>query len=228
MTAGHSSCRVGSTSRCAACVTSDPFAAQPDRGPEQPGHVPGPGVSPRQPYARGPTFPPAKTTRRNDVTIVEDRAPLDEDKLNAFVFRAVEEVGATLNAALVVMGDRLGLYRALAGAGALTPTEVAARTEHVRALRPRVAQRPGRGRIRRVRPRHLPVHAPARAGERPDGREQPGIPPRVLPDRARLGPRLPAASPRRPAAARASAGTTTSTTCTRAASASSAPATTRT
>ena len=35
-----------------------------------------------------------------------------------FVFRAVDEVGATLNAALVVMGDKLGLYRALAGAGA--------------------------------------------------------------------------------------------------------------
>ena len=33
------------------------------------------------------------------------------------MFSAVEEVGATLNAALVVMGDKLGLYRALAGAG---------------------------------------------------------------------------------------------------------------
>ncbi len=35
-----------------------------------------------------------------------------------FVFRAVDEVGATLNTALVVMGDKLGLYRALAGARA--------------------------------------------------------------------------------------------------------------
>ena len=41
------------------------------------------------------------------------------------MFRAVDEVGATLNAALVVMGDRLGLYRALAGAGPLTPAELA-------------------------------------------------------------------------------------------------------
>jgi 2-polyprenyl-3-methyl-5-hydroxy-6-metoxy-1,4-benzoquinol methylase len=40
----------------------------------------------------------------------------------------VEEVGATLNAALVVMGDRLGLYRALAGAGGLTSAELAERT----------------------------------------------------------------------------------------------------
>ena len=46
----------------------------------------------------------------------------------AFVFRAVEEVGATLGAALVVMGDKLGLYKALAGAGPLTPAELADRT----------------------------------------------------------------------------------------------------
>jgi SAM-dependent methyltransferase len=53
---------------------------------------------------------------------------LDPTKLEQFVFRAVDEVGATLNAALVVMGDRLGLYRALADADALTPGELAART----------------------------------------------------------------------------------------------------
>jgi SAM-dependent methyltransferase len=53
---------------------------------------------------------------------------LDVDKLMSFVFRAVDEVGATLNTALVVMGDRLGLYRALAGAGPLTPAELAERT----------------------------------------------------------------------------------------------------
>ena len=58
---------------------------------------------------------------------VEER-PLDMEKLHEFVFRAVDEVGATLNTALVVMGDRLGLYRALAGAGPLTPAELASRT----------------------------------------------------------------------------------------------------
>jgi SAM-dependent methyltransferase len=61
------------------------------------------------------------------MTII-DEAPLDAAKLEQFVFRAVDEVGATLNAALVVMGDRLGLYRALAGAGALSSGELAART----------------------------------------------------------------------------------------------------
>ena len=54
---------------------------------------------------------------------------LDPEKLQEFVFRAVDEVGATLNAALVVMGDRLGLYRALADAGPVTPGELAGRTE---------------------------------------------------------------------------------------------------
>jgi SAM-dependent methyltransferase len=55
-------------------------------------------------------------------------AELDGQKLEQFVFRAVDEVGATLNAALVVMGDKLGLYRALAGSGPLTPAELAERT----------------------------------------------------------------------------------------------------
>src|SRR5438046_2785583 len=58
-----------------------------------------------------------------------EETPVDMEKLEAFVFRAVDEVGATLNTALVVMGDRLGLYRALAGAGPLTPSELADRTD---------------------------------------------------------------------------------------------------
>src|SRR5579862_3510111 len=53
---------------------------------------------------------------------------IDGAKLEKFVFKAVDEVGATLNTALVVMGDRLGLYRALAGAGPLTSLELAERT----------------------------------------------------------------------------------------------------
>jgi SAM-dependent methyltransferase len=53
---------------------------------------------------------------------------LDTDKLMAFVFRAVDEVGGTLNAALVVMGDRLGYYRSLADSGPTTAVELAERT----------------------------------------------------------------------------------------------------
>ena len=56
-----------------------------------------------------------------------DRA-LDPDKLMAFVFRAVDEVGGTLNTALVVMGDRLGYYRLMADGAPTTPTRLAERS----------------------------------------------------------------------------------------------------
>jgi SAM-dependent methyltransferase len=62
------------------------------------------------------------------MTATEQPTAIDTDKLMGIVFRAVDEVGATLNTALVVMGDRLGLYRALVGAGPLTPAELAERT----------------------------------------------------------------------------------------------------
>jgi SAM-dependent methyltransferase len=62
------------------------------------------------------------------MSTVEHPIEVDGDKLMQFVFRAVDEVGATLNTALVVLGDRLGLYRALAGSGGLTSAELARRT----------------------------------------------------------------------------------------------------
>ena len=61
------------------------------------------------------------------MTAVEEQ--IDGDKLMAFVFRAVDEVGATLNAGLVVMGDKLGYYRALAGAGPTSSAELAEKTQ---------------------------------------------------------------------------------------------------
>ncbi len=54
---------------------------------------------------------------------------LDEERLNALVGQAVTEIGATVNAALITIGDELGLYRALADAGPCTPAELAARTD---------------------------------------------------------------------------------------------------
>jgi 2-polyprenyl-3-methyl-5-hydroxy-6-metoxy-1,4-benzoquinol methylase len=53
---------------------------------------------------------------------------IDPDRLMAFVFRSVEEAGAALNCALVVMGDRLGYYRSLVEHGPSTPAELAKRT----------------------------------------------------------------------------------------------------
>ena len=57
------------------------------------------------------------------------RAPeFDQEKLNAFMQKAVADMGAAMHATLVVIGDKLGLYKAMAGAGWLTPAELAART----------------------------------------------------------------------------------------------------
>jgi hypothetical protein len=53
---------------------------------------------------------------------------MDETKMTKFVEKAVGDVGALLGGAMVVIGDKLGLYRAMAGAGPLTPAELAGRT----------------------------------------------------------------------------------------------------
>ncbi len=53
---------------------------------------------------------------------------IDEDKLNQFIYQFVTDLGATVQAANVVIGDKLGLYRALAAAGPSTPRELAAAT----------------------------------------------------------------------------------------------------
>jgi hypothetical protein len=92
---------------------------------------------------------------------VEEQPAVDADKLMGFVFRAVDEVGPTLNTALVVMGDRLGFYHALAGAGPLTPAETRRADRDHRASCPRVAERADGRRLRRLRPRQRPLH-PAR------------------------------------------------------------------
>src|SRR5882724_6382098 len=54
--------------------------------------------------------------------------PLDTDKLNAFIGKALGDLGAAFGAALVIVGDKLGLYKAMDGAGPMTPAELAAKT----------------------------------------------------------------------------------------------------
>lgn len=53
---------------------------------------------------------------------------MNETKMADFVGRAVDDVGALLGGAMVVLGDKLGLYRAMRGEGSLTPADVATRT----------------------------------------------------------------------------------------------------
>src|SRR6516162_7479613 len=52
---------------------------------------------------------------------------IDEAKLEAFMGQAVTDMGAIISAPLFVIGEKLGLYKAMAGAGPLTSEEVAER-----------------------------------------------------------------------------------------------------
>src|SRR5215472_11224050 len=53
----------------------------------------------------------------------------DPAKLDAFMGKAVTDLGAAMHAALIVIGDKLGLYKAMAGAGQMTSAELAAKTK---------------------------------------------------------------------------------------------------
>jgi ubiquinone/menaquinone biosynthesis C-methylase UbiE len=60
---------------------------------------------------------------------IEKAPQVDPSKLNDFMGKAVMDMGAALHATLVVVGDKLGLYKAMAGAGPLTSAELAAKTK---------------------------------------------------------------------------------------------------
>jgi 2-polyprenyl-3-methyl-5-hydroxy-6-metoxy-1,4-benzoquinol methylase len=61
---------------------------------------------------------------------------LDQSRTEAFAGQIATEVGAALNAALVAVGDQLGLYRAMADAQPVSAGELAARTNtHERYVR---------------------------------------------------------------------------------------------
>jgi hypothetical protein len=51
-----------------------------------------------------------------------------EDQLTILLGRFVQDLGATVSAGNVLIGDELGLYRALAEAGPFTAAELAAYT----------------------------------------------------------------------------------------------------
>src|SRR5260370_29440187 len=57
----------------------------------------------------------------------EISAQPDGAKLEAFVGRMLDDMGATMSASLALIGDKLGLYKALAAAGPLSSAELAER-----------------------------------------------------------------------------------------------------
>jgi 2-polyprenyl-3-methyl-5-hydroxy-6-metoxy-1,4-benzoquinol methylase len=58
-------------------------------------------------------------------TITNSRA-LDTDKLDAFVGKALVDASATISATMIMLGDKLGLYRAMAQAGPVNSAKLAA------------------------------------------------------------------------------------------------------
>jgi 2-polyprenyl-3-methyl-5-hydroxy-6-metoxy-1,4-benzoquinol methylase len=54
---------------------------------------------------------------------------INTDKLNAFMGKAVADIGAAMSANMVLIGDKLGLYKAMAKAGPVTPAELAKATK---------------------------------------------------------------------------------------------------
>ena len=57
-----------------------------------------------------------------------EQATLDPKKVEEFLGKAISDVAATFHAGLVLIGDKLGLYRAMAGAGPMSPADLAKRT----------------------------------------------------------------------------------------------------
>ena len=84
---------------------------------------------------------------------------IDEAKLEAFMGKALGDMGAIISAPLMVIGEKLGLYRDGRRRPAdLTAGRRAGRSR--RAIRARVARKPGRRRVCQLRRRHRHVHAP--------------------------------------------------------------------
>ena len=59
---------------------------------------------------------------------MEVQEKVDQQKLEAFLGKAVSDFGSAVSAALVLIGDKLGLYKAMAHGGPLTSAELARRT----------------------------------------------------------------------------------------------------
>jgi SAM-dependent methyltransferase len=96
------------------------------------------------------------------------QSPNPDDRGANFSDRVLGDLAAAMSAALVVLGDRLGLYRALAGGGALTPVELAGETAtHERYVREWLSAQAAAGYVRyeATTGRYYlpPEHAPALA-----------------------------------------------------------------
>jgi hypothetical protein len=149
---------------------------------------------------------------------------IDQAKLDRFLERFVADLGAVLAAPNVVLGDRLGLYKALAVTGPATPAELAARTgTHERYVTEWLRGQASGGYVTYDPDADRYLLSEEQAFTLADETSPAFL---AAPSSWRPRPRSTSRrSPRRSGPGRASAGTGTTRTCSRAPSGSSAPAT---
>jgi len=77
-----------------------------------------------------------ETTTRSETPAGAGKSSLNPDALNQLLGQMVNDLGAAVNGALVVLGDELGIYTALADIGPATSKQLAKKTKlHERQLR---------------------------------------------------------------------------------------------
>jgi hypothetical protein len=92
---------------------------------------------------------------------------IDEAKLQQFLGKMLGEAGAAMSIGLVLLGDKCGLYKALAAAGPLTSAELASRTGTAARYVHEWAARAGGRRLYQLRFRDGAVFHLTRAGSGP-------------------------------------------------------------
>jgi len=76
------------------------------------------------------------TTTQSQTSAGADKVSLNPDALNQLLGQMINDLGASVNGALVVLGDKLGIYTALADIGPATSQQLAKKTDlHERQLR---------------------------------------------------------------------------------------------
>ena len=73
----------------------------------------------------GPPPQTALTRETPAYTGVRCTTAINEARLQEFMGKAVVDMGAAISVPLFILGERLGLYKAMAGAGSLTPAQLA-------------------------------------------------------------------------------------------------------
>src|ERR1700758_2409589 len=63
------------------------------------------------------------TTTKNQTSAGTDKVSLNPDALNQLLGQMINDLGASVNGALVVLGDKLRIYTALADIGPATSTD---------------------------------------------------------------------------------------------------------